>query len=327
MQHLIGVDIGGTNIKLALVDKKAHLTGRRTFSTTSFKGKHALIDGIVSQIDDLISGQGLKKKDIIGVGIGAPGIIDIRTGTVHSLTNIPDWREVPLGNILKKRLSISVFVDNDVNVMALGEVYFGAGHGAVNMLCITLGTGVGGGLILDGRLYRGSSYAAGEFGHVPINIDGPKCKCGSWACVEAYAGNSYIVKDVIRQIKAGQKTLITELVEGDLSKITPEVISEAERKGDKFAKKVWADVGNKIGVGLAGVVNLLNVEKIVIGGGVAEAGKSLFDSIKKTIHARAMKLPAKTVKVVKAKLGYDAGLIGAATLVLYELERENAPKK
>lgn len=217
-----------------------------------------------------------------------------------------------------------VFVDNDVNVMALGEVYFGAGLGAINMLCITLGTGVGGGLILSRELYRGSSYAAGEFGHVPINIKGPKCKCGSWACVEAYAGNSYIARDVIRRIRRGQKTLITKLVKGDISKITPEIISKAGRKGDKFAKKVWVDVGEKIGIGLAGVVNLLNVEKIIIGGGVAEAGKILFDSIKKTINTRAMKLPAKTVKIVKAKLGYDAGLIGAATLVLYELGRINA---
>jgi glucokinase len=326
MQYLVGVDIGGTNIKLALVDKKANLRGKRTFSTTSFKGKTALINGIVSQIENLISSQGLKKKGIIGIGIGAPGAVDIRTGTVHYLTNIPDWREVPLGTILKKRLGIPVFVDNDVNVMALGEVYFGAGKGAVNMLCITLGTGVGGGLILDGKLYRGSSYAAGEFGHVPINIDGPRCNCGSWACVEAYVGNSYIVKGVVADIRSGQKTLITKLVKGDLSKITPEIISEAERKNDKFAKKVWMDVGNKVGIGLAGVVNLLNMEKIVIGGGVAEAGKVLFDSIKKAIKLRAMKLPAKTVKVVKAKLGYDSGLIGAATLVLYELEKENVSK-
>lgn len=326
MQYSVGVDIGGTNIKLALVDKKALLKGKRTFSTTSFSGRRTLIDGIVSQIESLISSQGLKKKDIIGVGIGAPGAVDIRTGTIHYLTNIPDWREVPLGDVLKKRLGVPVFVDNDVNVMALGESYFGAGCGAANMLCITLGTGVGGGLILDGKLYRGSSSAAGEFGHVPINEVGPKCKCGSWACVEAYAGNSYIVKDVIRRIRNGQKTLITKLVKGDLSKITPETISDACRKGDKFAKKVWIDVGKKIGIGLAGAVNLLNMEKIVIGGGIARAGKILFDSIKRTIRARAMKLPAKTVRIVKAKLGYDAGLIGAATLVLYELGRENAPK-
>ena len=323
----MGVDIGGTNIKLALVDKRARLTGKRTFSTAGFKGKSALIDGIVSRIEDLISDQGLKKRDIIGVGIGAPGAIDVRTGTIHYLTNIPDWREIPLGDILKKRLKVPVFVDNDVNVMALGEAYFGAGKGACNMLCITLGTGVGGGLILEGKLYRGSSCAAGEFGHVPINIDGPKCKCGSRACVEAYAGNSYIVKDVIARIRKGKKTLITKLVKEELSKITPEIISEAGHKGDKFAKQVWIDVGEKIGIGLAGVVNLLNVEKIVIGGGVAEAGKTLFDSIRKTIDARAMKLPAETVKVVKAKLGLDAGLIGAATLVLYELGRENVSKK
>jgi glucokinase len=226
---------------------------------------------------------------------------------------------------LKKRLGVPVFVDNDVNVMALGEMRFGAAREASNMLCITLGTGVGGGLIFDGKLYRGSSYAAGEFGHVPIGIDGPKCNCGGKACVEAYVGNRYIVRDVIARIEAGEKTMIKKLAGGDLSKITPETIDEAAANGDRFAKNVWVDVGNKVGIGLAGAVNLLNIEKIVIGGGVAEAGKVLFDSIRDTIAARAMKLSAKTVKVVRAKLGYDAGVIGAATLVLYELRGTNDP--
>ncbi len=326
MQLLVGVDIGGTNIKFALMDRKARLKGRRIFSTAKFKGKKVLIDKIVNQVENIISESGLSRKDIIGVGVGIPGAVDIITGTIHYLTNIPGWQEVPFGNILKKRLGLPVFVDNDVNVMALGELFFGAGIGAKNMLCITLGTGVGGGLILEGKLYRGSSSAAGEFGHMPINIDGPKCNCGSRACVEAYVGNHYIARDVIARIKKGEKTSIKKLAGNDLSKITPEIISRAARAGDRFAKKVWIDAGNKIGVGLAGVVNLLNVEKIVIGGGVAEAGKILFDSIKKTIMTRAMKLPARTVKVVKAKLRSDAGLIGAAALVLYELGRTNVPK-
>lgn len=337
MKYLIGVDIGGTNIKIALIDKntlhhslrsgtgQARLQAKRIFYTADFKGKSVLISEIINQIKDLVSCAGLAKKDIIGIGVGVPGAVDIRTGIVHYLTNIPDWHEVRLGPLLKKRLRLPVFIDNDVNVMALGESFSGAGSGAANMLCITLGTGVGGGLILGGNIYRGSSYAAGEFGHIPINIKGPKCNCGSWACVEAYAGSGYIVRNVISQIKKGQATLITKLVKGDLSMITPEVISRAARLKDKFAVKVWKDIGNKIGVGLAGVVNLLNLEKIVIGGGVAKAGNILFDSIKETIAARAMKLPAKTVSVVRAKLGYDAGLIGAATLVLYELRATRGP--
>lgn len=326
MKLIVGVDIGGTNIKLALMDRKFHLKGKRIFSTAKFRSKSALIEKIVSQIRALLAQYNIDTREIIGVGVGAPGAVDIRNGTVHYLINIPGWREVPLGDILKKRLGLPVFVDNDVNVMALGEAFFGAGRGARNMLCVTLGTGVGGGLILDGRLYRGSSYAAGEFGHVPINIDGPKCKCGSWACVEAYAGSRYIVKDVAARIREGQRTLIKKLVKGDLSNITPETISAAADMGDKFARHIWMDAGSKIGIGLAGAVNLLNVDRIVIGGGVAQAGKILFDSIKTTINERAMKLPAKTVKVVKAKLGYDAGLIGAATLVLYESGMTNAAK-
>ena len=318
MRLLLGIDIGGTNIKIALIDKKGRIKAKKTFPTADFKGNRALIERITGETKKLLAEYGVVKKDIIGVGVGAPGAVDIRSGTVHYLTNVPDWSEVPLGNILKNKLGLLTFVDNDVNVMALGELFFGSGIGAKNMLCVTLGTGVGGGLILEGRLYRGSSYAAGEFGHVPINIAGPRCNCGSWACVEAYVGNNYIVRDVITQIKKGEKTLIKKLVNGKLSKITPEIISRAARAGDRFAKEIWRDVGNKVGTGLAGVVNLLNVEKIVIGGGVAETGKILFDSIKKTIAARAMKLPAKTVKVVKAKLRRDAGLIGAAALVLYE---------
>jgi glucokinase len=327
MKYLIGVDIGGTNIKLALVDKKARIIDKSAFSTASFRGKKALIDGIVCHIKELISKRGLSKRDIRGLGVGAPGAVDVRSGVVHYLTNISGWHDVPLGDILKKRLRLPVFVDNDVNVMALGELRHGSGIGAVNMLCITLGTGLGGGLILDGKLYRGSNYAAGEFGHIPINIDGPRCACGSWACVEAYAGSGYIVKDVAAKISKGAKTLITKLVGGDLSKITPEIISEAARKNDRFAIKVWTDVGRRIGIGLAGVINLLNMEKIIIGGGVAGAGKFLFDSIRKTVKERAMELPGRTAKIVKAKLGYDAGLVGAAALVLYELGRENVAKK
>lgn len=326
MQYLVGVDIGGTNIKLGLMDGRAHIKGKHLFSTTSFKGKDALIDAIVSEIESLLKKYNVKKKDISGVGIGAPGIVDIRTGTIHTLTNIPDWHEVRLGDILKKRLKLPVFVDNDVNVMALGELFFGAGRGAVNMLCIALGTGVGGGLIFDGRLYRGSSYAAGEVGHIPINEDGPKCNCGGRACMEAYVGINYIIRDVVEKIRSGVKTSITEIVKGDLTKITPMEISKAADAGDEFAKNVYLKLGQKIGIGLTGVVNLLNLEKIVIGGGVAEAGKILFDSITNTINERAMKLSAKTVKVIKAKFGYDAGLVGAATLVLYELGKENVAK-
>ena len=321
MQLLIGIDIGGTNIKLELMGKAARIKAKSIFPTDSFKGKNALINEIARQTVRLLSEYSATKRDLIGIGIGVPGAVDIRTGTVHYLTNIPGWREVPLGGILRKRLKVPVFVDNDANVMALGEFKFGAGRGAKHMLCITLGTGVGGGLILNGSLYRGSDYAAGEFGHVPININGPKCNCGSWACVEAYAGNHYIIKDTAAKIGRGEKTLIRKLVKGDLKKITPEIIAEAARKGDRFARQIWVDIGNKVGIGLAGVVNLLNPEKIIIGGGVAGAGKILFDSIKKTVSARAMKLPAGTVKIVKAKLGCDAGIIGAATLALYELKR------
>lgn len=321
MQLLLGIDIGGTNLKLAFIDRHGRLLkGKRIFSTADFKGKDALINKIAFEVQNMFVSSGINKKDVIGAGVGVPGAVNVKNGIAHYLTNIPGWREVPIGNSLKKKLGIPVFVDNDVNVMALGEFFFGAGKGARNMLCVTLGTGVGGGLILNGELYRGSSCAAGEFGHMPISIDGPKCNCGSSGCIEAYVGKNYIIRKAAAMIRKGSRTLIKELTGGDISKLTPELISRAAGRGDKFAKDIWEDTGEKIGIALAGVVNLLNPEKIIIGGGIANAGNVLFNSIRKTIAKRAMRLPAKTVRVVKARLGYDAGVIGAAALVLYELK-------
>jgi glucokinase len=319
MKYIVGVDIGGTNIKIALLDTKMRIRAKRIFPTAGARGKNALIDSIVEHVEFLLSENNIGKKSSLGVGIGAPGAVNVRTGIVHYFVNIPDWREVPLGPIMRRRLKVPVFVDNDVNVMALAEFRFGAGRGSQNMLGIALGTGVGGGLVLEGRLYRGTAYAGGEFGHLQLSFKGPKCKCGSHGCLEAYSGSHYIANAVAAAIRAGERTYIKELVGGDLSKITPEVIDKAARAGDGFAKSVWHGVGEAVGMGIAGVANLLNVDKVVIGGGVARAGRILFDAIRRTVDERAMELPAKTVKIVKAKLGYDAGVIGAGALVLYEL--------
>jgi glucokinase len=319
MKYIIGIDIGGTNVKIALMDSKMRIKAKRIFPTSAARGKTALINSACDHVQCLLSEYGVSRKDLIGAGIGAPGAVNVRTGVVHYFVNIPAWREVQLGRIMQKRLKVPVFVDNDVNVMALAEYRYGAGRSSQNMLGIALGTGVGGGLVLEGRVFRGTAYAGGEVGHLQLSFNGPKCKCGSHGCLEAYAGGVYIVKAVAAAIRAGERTYIKELVGGDLSKITPEIIDEAARCGDSFAKSVWRGVGLAVGMGIAGVANLLNIDKVVIGGGVARAGKILFDAIRKTVKERTMKLPAKTVKIVKAQLGYDAGVIGAGALVLYEL--------
>ncbi|MDD5449099.1 MAG: ROK family protein [Candidatus Omnitrophica bacterium] len=314
-RYVIAADLGGTNIKIALVKDENRIVKKSNLSTRAYKGKTSLISALSNACLEIMKEAGLRKQDILGIGIGAPGLIDSKRGIIHQLVNIKGFKEVPLKDLVEKTTGMSVFIDNDVNVMTLGELHHGAGRGAKNMVCITLGTGVGGGIVIDGRLYRGSTLSAGEIGHMPLNEKGPNCNCGGFGCMEKYVGNKYIVEVAIRKIKEGKKTAVTGLVNGDLKKITPEIISMAEKKGDRLAASVWEEIGGHLGVTVAGVINLLNPERIIVGGGIADAGKILFEAIRKTVKQRAMRLPADCAKIVKAKLGQDAGLIGAAVLV------------
>lgn len=314
-RYVIAIDLGGTNIKVAVIKNEDKIINKISVPTKKYKNKTALIEGLSQLILSLIKKSGLTRNDVLGIGIGAPGLIDSKKGVIHRLVNIKGFSEVPLKKIMEKKTGIPTFLDNDVNVMTLGELYYGAGKGAKNMICITLGTGVGGGIVIDGALYRGSSLSAGEIGHMPLNETGPRCNCGGFGCMEKFVGNRYIVEAIIKKIRKDRKTIISKLVKGNLKKITPEIISLAAKRGDKLARETWEEIGCYLGVTLAGVINLLNPERIVIGGGVADAGRFLFEAIRNTIKKRAMDVPAGCAKVVKARLGRDAGLIGAAVLV------------
>lgn len=312
---IIGVDLGGTNLKLALLSSKGSIIKRISIPTSEFKSKKTLLEGLSENITALYKNNGFKKSDILGVGIGVPGLVDSLNGIVKVLTNIKGWKNVPLKKELENKIGVPVFVDNDVNVIALGEYNFGRSRKAKNFIAITLGTGVGGGIILDGKLYRGSTGSAGEFGHIPLNEDGPKCNCGGMACLEAYVGNSYIIKDAVKKISCGRATLVKKLVSGNLNKITPEILSKAARAGDKFAKEIWNEAGRRIGIALSGVINFLDIDTVVIGGGLSKAGEVLFAPIRSEIRRRAMKIQAKNVKILPSGLQEDAGLLGAAVLV------------
>ncbi len=306
----VGVDIGGTFIKLGLVRGKRVLV-REKLSTAAFMSPKELQDGIVDAVHLLVR---RSKARIEGVGVGIPGLVRFPSGVVRSCVNIPGWKDVPLRDLLKKRLHVEVQVENDVNVMALAEWVYGAGRGVSNLVCLTLGTGVGGGLVLDGRLYRGMSGSAGEIGHMPLNETGPSCPCGGRACLERYVGNSEIVDWVLKRLEKKKRGKITALLNGRLEKLTPEVIDRAARMGDTLALDAWKQAGGHIGVMLASVVNLLNPEKIVIGGGISNAGDLLFEPIRDTFRKRAMR-GSRDVPIVPAELGSSAGLIGAALLV------------
>lgn len=313
MKYLIGVDLGGTNLKVALLDLKGNI--REKVSVLTKEGKQAVLRQIVETVEGLRKKAKVKKSAILGLGMGTPGLVDSIRGIVRGFTNVKGWRNVGLKEYIEKNMKFPAYVDNDVNLMALGELLCGAGRGMKNMVCLTLGTGVGGGIIIQGELYRGSTLSAGEIGHIPVNADGPRCGCGSYGCLERYVGNAYIVDKAVKAIAGGRRSLIKKLAGGDLTTITPRIISQAARQGDGLAKEIWEETGRYIGIALSGVVNFLNPEMIVIGGGVAQAGKILFEPIRKTVKERAMRIPAGKVKIVPAKLGEDAGLIGAGMLV------------
>ena len=297
---IVGVDLGGTNLKIALLDNSFRIVHKHTHQTERFSSPQSLIGAIIGAVEYVIAHHCLKARDILGVGLGLPGPIDFDRGIVHFFPNIPGWKNVPLRNIIEKKTRMRVAVDNDANVMALAEYSLGAAKGSRNAVCLTLGTGVGGGLILDGKLYRGSSYAAGEIGHMPLNERGPSCNCGGRGCLESYIGNRRIMQQVRKAFGRD---------------IPLEEVSAMAYRGNKKAAALWDSVAGHLGVALASVVNLLNPDCIVIGGGIANAGRILFDTVADTVRCRAMPVHARTVRIVKAKLGSDAGMIGAGLLV------------
>ncbi|MDD5476900.1 MAG: ROK family protein [Candidatus Omnitrophica bacterium] len=299
-KYIIAIDLGGTNLKCALLDSSLRIKARNSFSTKSFDNKHKLIDGVVDSVNSFMLSHKLARGIILGVGIGLPGPVDTLRGIVHFLPNIPGWKSVEFKKILERKTKLPVFIDNDAKLMTLAEQKSGSAKGYANALCLTLGTGVGGGLIINGALYRGRDNAAGELGHLPLNEKGPLCGCGGQACLEAYVGNAAIIRQARKLFGPG---------------ISLEELSRLARDNNAKAMKFWRQVGEKLGLALSGIVNLLNLEAIVIGGGVSEAGGVLFKSLKQTILRRAMSVQAKRVKIFKAKLGNNAGIIGAGLLV------------
>ena len=312
-KYKIGVDVGGTNVKVALVDKTGSIVYSDTVPTRAEMGYEYTISNIIKAIQDLMKESKVLKEAIEGIGFGFPGQIDCDNGIVRLAPNIPGWVNIPIAEIVSKEFGIPVKVDNDVRCAALAELNYGAGKGAKNMICITVGTGIGSGIIMNGKLVRGASNAAGELGHIKLQMEGgPICGCGDTGCLEAFASGPAIVALAEEYIRGGKSTKYRELANPD---ITPYIVAEAAKQGDVVAKKIFEIVGGYIGIGLASVVNLLNPEKVVIGGGVADAGDLLFNPIKKTLSERTMPIQGAAVEIVHAELGNTAGVIGASLLI------------
>lgn len=313
-KYRIGIDIGGTNIKIALVDFEGKIVYSNTTPTRAEMGYEAGITNIKQAIHDLLDETKTDKNHIEAIGFGLPGQIDYKEGIVKNLPNIPGWVNVPLAKIIEEEFSIPTRLDNDVRCAALGELNFGAGRNCENLICITIGTGIGSGIVLNGKLVRGAANAAGEIGHIKMSInDGPLCGCGDYGCFEAYASGPSIVTMAKEYISGGKSAKYKEMAPDGI--ITPYLVAQAALQGDSVSIQIFKQMGKIIGVGLASVVNLLNPEKIIIGGGVADAGDILLNPIKETILDRAMPIQAQSVQVVPAQLANTAGVIGASLLI------------
>lgn len=313
-KNRIGIDVGGTNVKIALVDSDGKIGYSNTIPTRAEMGYEYTINNMKQAIRDLLTETKLSSKDIEGIGFGLPGQVDFKSGIVRLITNIPGWVEIPLAKMIEDEFHIPTRIDNDVRCAALGELNFGAGKGCENLICITVGTGIGSGLIVNGKLVRGASNAAGEIGHIKLQMhDGPICGCGDTGCLEAFASGPSIVAMAEDYIRGGKSTKFREMANG--KDITPFIVAEAAKAGDAVAKRIFTIMGEYIGIGMASVVNLLNPEKIIVGGGVADAGDILMTPLKETLKKRAMKIAGETVEVVPAQLGNTAGVIGASLLI------------
>ena len=314
VKNRIGIDVGGTNVKIALVNEKGQIIYSNSVPTRAEMGYEYTVNNIKQAIYDLMKETKLEPKNIEGIGFGFPGQVDYKAGIVRNAPNIPGWVEVPIAKLIEDEFHIPTRVDNDVRCAALGELKYGAGKGCENLICITVGTGIGSGLIVNGKLVRGASNAAGEIGHIKLQMqDGPICGCGDTGCLEAFASGPSIVAMAEDYIKGGKSTKFREMAKS--TPITPYIVSEAAKAGDPVAKRIFTIIGEYIGIGMASVVNLLNPEKIIVGGGVADAGDILMEPLKETLKKRAMKIAGDAVEVVPAQLGNTAGVIGASLLI------------
>ncbi len=316
-KYAIGIDLGGTSIKLGIVTNTGKLIKKIQTRTEADKGPKTVLANIKYGINDLISIASDKKIKIDGIGIGCPGVVTPGRGIVENPPNLPGWGRVNVGKFIGTEFKKRVYVDNDANAAAIGELMFGSGKNFKSFIMITLGTGVGGGIVINKKIYHGDFGAAGEIGHISIDYNGPKCNCGSYGCIEAYAGNLYLRERVRNELKKHLDSKIWKLINNDLSKVSPRNIQLAAELGDRYAQGVIEELGVHLGSAFASLCNVLDISVFIMGGGIAGFGKPLFDSIRQTISKRVMAPIRPRVRVLPAKLKNDAGIKGASALVFH----------
>jgi glucokinase len=312
LKAYLGIDIGGTNVKIAVVGRSGTIRARGVIDTNPSEGPRPTFRRIRTAAESLA---GIARgSEIVAAGVGCAGLIDPVEGRLHSSPNLPAWENTPLRRIAERAFRVYTFVDNDANSAAYGEYRVGASRGVRNMVFITLGTGVGGGVVVDGRLLRGAANYAAELGHTPVCADGPRCRCGSRGCLEAYVGTYGLVRSAREALRGGKGRTLRRWVHEEGKRLTPLLIFEAARRRDAVASAVVRAAGEQLGVGIASFVNMFNPEVVVLGGGVAGSFDLLRPHIERVVRRRAFPESARMVKIVPSLLGNDATAVGAAML-------------
>src|SRR5437763_1521789 len=313
--YIVGVDLGGTKILSGVFTNSLECIGTTKLSTKAQRGLDAVVERISRCVQDAVDEADLSLKQIGGVGIGAPGAVDFETGTVIFAPNLEGWKDVPLKKTLEKQLDVPVFVENDANIAVLGVHVAELKSKPRHVVGIFVGTGIGGGLIINGELYSGFNHTAGEIGHMMLDVNGPKCGCGNKGCFEAVASRTAIFQKIKAGVKAGEKTLLTDMLGNDLEDLRSGDLRKAIRRGDKFVSKIIEQTAEYIGIGVANLVNILGPEVVVLGGGAMEAlSDEMMSTITKTAKEHAMPGTMKGVEIIASKLGDNAGITGAAVL-------------
>jgi glucokinase len=313
-RKFIGCDLGGTNLRAGIVDPQSgQVSHPQSTLTLAREGHDAVMARMGALIEQTLEASGLTKDEIGGIGIGVPGVLDLERGLTLLLPNLPGtWPLIPLRDTISEYTGLPTTLLNDVRSITFGEWRFGAGQGVDTMACFAVGTGIGGGLVVNGQLHLGIGGTGGELGHQMIDFNGPPCGCGSRGCLEAYASGPAITAMGIKAVVQGCTTIIGELVEFDLNKITPKTIAQAASQGDEVAQKILEEAGFYIGIAAANVCVSIGPRKIVIAGGVSRIGEPILAPIRRTIRERVRVMPVEQVEVIQAQLGDDAGVIGAA---------------
>jgi len=313
-RYTVGVDLGGTNIAVAVVDDVYTVMAGQKVPTDPRDGAEAVADRIAEAVGEVVGQAGVRADSIRGVGVGAPGPLDPESGVVSFAPNL-NWHNVPLKSMLESRLSVPTFVENDVNVGTLGELRLGAGKGAKQLIGVFVGTGIGGGMVLDGELYRGANFSAGEVGHMIVKTGGPRCGCGNRGCWEAVASRQAIVRRLVRAFRRGARGPLYKMTKGAPSKIRSRALSRAFLDGDPLVIREMKREAKYLGMGVANLINLFSPQMVILGGGVVEAmGDWLIKRVRRSTRRYALAHALEGVDIVASALGDDAGILGCAVL-------------